>query len=428
MNYYNENDKFAADWLENLIEKGIIPDGKVDRRPIAEVQADDVRGFTQCHFFAGIGGWSLALQLAGWAPHRPVWTGSCPCQPFSQAGKQKANKDERHLWPEMYRLINECRPEIVFGEQVASPEVVGAQLEADFVIAIQEGEFARANKLAKRLIASKSFNATPRWVDGIRSDLETANYSLRLRVLGAFSVGAPHKRSRLFWVADSCVSKCGGWSQSAGQHRGAIHLADSGGVDGMADSAGVRGAKHVDDSRKREAGREDHSADCCRAGGVADSGCVRNHGSRDGGIETRKGVWRDQPATGRDVYAVGDAIDSGPQGFAGHVDLGNQSGWIGQDETRSTAASSPWSNYHVVDCRDGKSRRVGCGIQPLVNGIPRSLGRGKPELWRLAKRARANYKGRLKGYGNAIVPQVAAEFVMALMDCKSTNESESCTD
>lgn len=380
MNYYNEHDNFAADWLEILIEKGLIPDGKVDRRSIADVQADDVRGFTQCHFFAGIGGWPLALQLAGWGPDRPVWTGSCPCQPFSQAGKQKAQKDERHLWPEMFRLIRECQPVTVFGEQVAS--------------AIGHG-----------------------WLDGISDDLERENYAVGSIVLGAFSVNAPHKRSRLYWVADS---------------------------------AGVRGAQHVDDSRKREAGREDHTADCCRAGGVADSGGMRNERARDAGIEASEGVWRNQPAAGRDVDTVGqsdsnrrrqrliasqgdgygDSVESAgrvdamgqsiyarPQGFAGHVDIGNQSGWIEQNENRSTAASSPWGKYHVVDCLDGKSRRVGCGVQPLVNGIPRSLGRGKPELSRLAKRARANRVGRLKGYGNAIVPQVAAEFVRAFMDC-----------
>jgi len=364
MNYYNEHDNFAADWLENLIENRRIPDGKVDRRSIADVQADDVRGFTQCHFFAGIGGWSLALQLAGWGPDRPVWTGSCPCQPFSQAGKQKGQNDKRHLWPEMFRIIRECQPVTVFGEQVAS--------------AIGHG-----------------------WLDGISDDLEGENYAVGSIVLGAFSVGAPHKRSRLYWVADS---------------------------------TGVRGAQHVDDSGKREAGRKDHSADCCRAGGVADSGCVRNHGSRNGGIETRKGVWRDQPATGRDVDTVGQSDSNGRRkrlvtsqgdGYgdsaesAGRVDaVGDTSkpGLEGRPSSRRANELSSWSASVAIDCLDGKSRRVGCGVQPLVNGISRVLGRGKPELSRLAKRARTNRVGRLKGYGNAIVPQVAAEFVMAFME------------
>lgn len=66
MNYYNEHDLKAAAWLEMLIATGSIPAGIVDRRSIEGVQPDDVRGFTQCHWFAGIGGWSLALRHAGW--------------------------------------------------------------------------------------------------------------------------------------------------------------------------------------------------------------------------------------------------------------------------------------------------------------------------------------------------------------------------
>jgi DNA (cytosine-5)-methyltransferase 1 len=120
MNYYNEHNPFAAQWIRNLIAGDLIPAGDVDARDIQEVTAHDLRGYTQCHFFAGIGGWPAALQLAGWPTTRPVWTGSCPCQPFSVAGLGKGADDERHLWPEFRRLIAECRPYTVFGEQVAS--------------------------------------------------------------------------------------------------------------------------------------------------------------------------------------------------------------------------------------------------------------------------------------------------------------------
>jgi hypothetical protein len=57
--YYNEIDSFAAAWLRELIKAGLIADGEVDERSIADVRPDDLRGFTQCHFFAGIGGWSV---------------------------------------------------------------------------------------------------------------------------------------------------------------------------------------------------------------------------------------------------------------------------------------------------------------------------------------------------------------------------------
>ena len=56
------------------------------------------------------------LEWAGW--EGPVWTGSCPCQPFSSAGLRAGSDDPRHLWPAWFRLIRECRPDTVFGEQV----------------------------------------------------------------------------------------------------------------------------------------------------------------------------------------------------------------------------------------------------------------------------------------------------------------------
>ncbi len=120
--YYNENDPFAAAWLRELVKAGHIAPGDVDERSVMEVQPDDLEGYAQCHFFAGIGGWSHALRLAGWPDDRPVWTGSCPCQPLSSAGQQKGHADERHLWPAFQSLIAERRPATVFGEQVASKD------------------------------------------------------------------------------------------------------------------------------------------------------------------------------------------------------------------------------------------------------------------------------------------------------------------
>lgn len=164
--YYNEIEPFAAQWLRNLIAAGHIAPGEVDTRSIVEVEPDDLRGFTQCHFFAGIAGWSLALRQAGWSDEQPVWTGSCPCQPLSSAGQRKGHADERHLWPAFYRLIAECRPATVFGEQVASKD--GRE-----------------------------------WLAGIRADLEALGYACGAADLCAAGVGAPHIRQRIFWVANA---------------------------------------------------------------------------------------------------------------------------------------------------------------------------------------------------------------------------------
>lgn len=164
--YYNENDSFAAAWLRELIKAKVIADGKVDERSIEEVQPKDLRGFTQCHFFAGIGVWSYALRLAGWPDDRPVWTGSCPCPSFSAAGQGKGFDDPRHLWPAWSRLIRECHPATVFGEQVDD--------------AIGHG-----------------------WLDLVQTDMERENYAVGKAVFGACSVGAPHERQRLYFVAQS---------------------------------------------------------------------------------------------------------------------------------------------------------------------------------------------------------------------------------
>ena len=120
--YYNEIDEKAAAWLRELIAQGHIAPGDVDTRSIEDVSPADLRGYTQCHFFAGIGVWSYALRQAGWPDDRPVWTGSCPCQPFSAAGKGEGFADERHLWPSWFWLIDQCRPRTLFGEQVASKD------------------------------------------------------------------------------------------------------------------------------------------------------------------------------------------------------------------------------------------------------------------------------------------------------------------
>ena len=116
--YYNECDPKAVEWLRELIKDGLIADGEVDTRSIVDVRPADLGGFDQCHFFAGIGGWSFALRLAGWSDDRHVWTGSCPCQPFSAAGKGDGFADERHLWPAFYWLIDQCRPRVVLANRL----------------------------------------------------------------------------------------------------------------------------------------------------------------------------------------------------------------------------------------------------------------------------------------------------------------------
>lgn len=150
-------------WLRQLVADGLLA-GEVRQADIREIAPEELRSYRRVQFFAGIGGRELALRLAGWPEDLPVWTGSCPCQPFSVAGKRKGADDERHLWPAFRALIAECRPPIIFGEQVAS-------------------------------------NLGRSWLSAVRSDLERLGYAVGAADLPAASVGAPHPRQRLWWGA-----------------------------------------------------------------------------------------------------------------------------------------------------------------------------------------------------------------------------------
>jgi len=168
--YYNENNKFAASRLRDLIAEGLIATGEVDDRSIVDVKPQELYGYTQCHFFAGIGVWSYALRQAGWPDDRPVWTGSCPCQPFSLAGHRKGFSDSRHLWPEWFRLIAAKAPSTIFGEQTSSK----GGLE---------------------------------WFDIVSNDLEEKGYTIGACDTCAAGFGAPHIRQRLYFCASNAYGE-----------------------------------------------------------------------------------------------------------------------------------------------------------------------------------------------------------------------------
>ena len=340
---YNEIDANAAQWMRNLAAAGEIPPGEVDERPIQKITGSELAELRQFHTFAGIGGWPLALRLAGWPEDREVWTGSCPCQPFSAAGKGGGVSDPRHLWPDFFRLIAECRPGTIFGEQVAGKAGLG-------------------------------------WLDGVFADLEGEGYTCGAVVMGAHSVGAPHIRQRIYWVADRWLAKDAPSDGRRGRRDG-----DTTGDDGQVQAAGLRAAGGLADND--EPGREERGAE------------------RERGSEERS---RTRPT---------DNGDSATRGLADDDDERLQDGRQGRAE-QNRGPVTPWSDYRIVPCTDGKARRTGARVFPLAHGLPRGVGSGgswRKGLARSASRARI---GMLKGSGNAIVPELAAEFVMAYREAK----------
>lgn len=324
--YYNDSDPAACAWLRELIAAGQLPAGEVDERSILDVEPSDLRGFTQCHFFAGIGGWSYALRLAGVAEDRPVWTGSPPCQPFSQAGQRKGQNDDRHLAPAFLRLVAACRPGLVFGEQVASAAVLGPS--------------GRTAGTAAEAAAGWA------WFDALADALEAASYAVAAADLPAASIGAPHIRQRLFFGAVSLGTAAGGLGHGLG--------------------AGSQG-------RRRMSGGADQCASGAAglAGGLADAdGRIAGHGALQRGRQ-----YRCQPQDGGADRLVEFA-----------------------DPTGTGATDGVWRDPDWLRCRDGRWRPVEPGTFPLADGISGRMG-------------------LLRGYGNAIVPPLAAEFVTAFLEC-----------
>ncbi len=312
--YYNEFDKHAAQWLRNLIDAGHIAPGHVDERSIEDVHPSDLRGYTQCHFFAGIGVWSYALRQAGWPDERKVWTGSCPCQPFSAAGKGAGFADERHLWPAFNHLIEQCKPDVVFGEQVASKDGLA-------------------------------------WIDLVLADLEGQGYAAGATDTCAAGFGAPHIRQRLYWMADSNHKRPQGWKRvpecaselttGAGCVDGGMANTNNNGCAEI-ESRGTRAAQiiqRVDWSPELGTGEFGGASDAVC--GLADPDC---NGQQQGRIAAE--------ATGHGDTFDADGSTSRPAPTNGH-----------------------WRDADWLGCRDGKWRAVEPGLIPLVARTPSHMVR-----------------------------------------------------
>ena len=372
--YYNENDPFAAQWLRELIKAGLIADGEVDERDIRDVQPADVRGFTQCHFFAGIGGWSAALRLAGWPDDRRVWTGSCPCQPWSVAGSGEGTNDPRHLWPAWFRLIELCRPSTIFGEQTAS----------------EDGRY---------------------WLDLVYVDLEARDYAIAAANLPAASQGAPHARARLWFVANTNrervsdsghgkVAGAAGSVQAAPRQRERIRVDVEPNGDALCD-CGHRSDVHVYGTQECEA--------CSCASFL--SPLVDAHSLRAERVARGEGRQKRATHSRRQTQGRGriQAVNAGPVGNVGNANgAGLALGSVNQDRPRAIriegeavgqagATRGFWAGCDWVWHRDGVYRAVEPGAFPLATRLPGDVD-------------------QIRCFGNAIVPQVAQAFIESYLE------------
>jgi DNA (cytosine-5)-methyltransferase 1 len=362
--YYNEIDPYCAQWLRNLISKNLIAPGHVDERSILDVKPYELEPYTQCHFFAGIGGWSYALRLAGVSDHRKVWTGSCPCQPFSLAGSRRGFADDRDLWPFWNYLIAQRRPATIFGEQVAS--------------AVE-------------------------WLARTRSDLEEMDYAVGCMPIEAASNGAPQLRDRYWFVADDDSQReANGYVQRSGQLGGPSRVAQdhrnimAGGFSKQLRTEGFGGTKNT--SRGMQSANKQWERFWNDAGQPGTGGSA--------GVLASERSERSERLEGSEGFAANNGTQQSAAERSDSILLeqaasnGWGEGWT-ESEFRSrgfTASVASIGGFQFVECPDGKWRRLPPpGVRWLGNAIPS----------RVAK---------LRAFGNAIVPQVAAQFIKAALD------------
>ena len=426
--YYNEFDPYVADCLENLIRDGLIPHGIVDRRSIEDVAPSDLADFNRCHFFAGIGGWPLALSLAGFHDRsRRLWTGSCPCQPFSAAGAGGGFDDERHLWPHFHWLIENCRPEIVLGEQVASKDGLG-------------------------------------WIDLVSSDLEGSGYACGAVDLCAAGFSASHIRQRLYWIglADTDDTRSQGRWQPGRERTIERALGARGVVGGMGHTergisgrlpgeapgtqaqgggirepgdhrlvdagAGIVGLEHATGDGRIERGSEPSGRGAtsgCGGSGLGHAELQQRPGTPTRGDDARG--WQQKPTETSGLCGGSGLADAARQQCDGSGD-GRSAGRV----ESSDCCDHDWTGTHDGDwrvadwlyCRDEKWRPVEPGTFPLVDGLPKGMGTIDAGVRRMAEvagldgtslRSAKSYRvGALKGYGNALDIHTAAEFCHAV--------------
>jgi DNA (cytosine-5)-methyltransferase 1 len=302
-----------AAMLRELIKAGLIAPGDVDERSILDVDPFCLTGYTQCHFFAGIGVWSRALRRAGWGDERPIWTGSCPCQPFSSAGKGAGFDDKRHLWPPWFWLISQCKPEQVFGEQVDK-------------------------------------KAGEAWLDLVSTDLENEGYAIGSTITAACGFGAPIQRKRIYWIADRTLGR----SEIDRNIRNNRELADT---------------SSANDRAPREQGRDGDASKCTSSIGSVAS--AENNGLQRPQNTTEQTGRHGSTLCGT-TSIVGSTYSEISQGgvFTGERKIDEQ-----QTVKRTGPVNGFWQDADWLGCRDGKLRPVEPGTFPLAHGVTHRMAK-----------------------------------------------------
>ena len=341
--------------------------------------------FTHASLFSGIGGFDLAAEWVGWKNvfhceinefcaqilkyHFPnadhyedikttdftkwrgkinVLSGGFPCQPFSLAGRRKGAEDDRYLWPQMLRAIQEIKPDWVVGENVAG-----------IITMVQPGKAVELGRSATLFGEDYTDEEIQQQyiIETVCQDLEHSGYSIQPILIPACAVGAPHRRDRVWFIANRTDT-------------GAESLQYS-----WEDN--ILSGRTASDTTCRGSGGTPHES-CCeneRQNGYETQqpfvrGCVRASSHSDGErCNNRSDNWKERP------ICYDQKRDS---------------------EENQSERTERWKNFPTQSPVCSRDDGLPFDVDDLAISFPK---------WRAES---------IKAYGNAIVPQVAYEIFKAI--------------
>ena len=293
-------------------------------------------------------------NFSKWKGKVDILTGGFPCQPFSLAGQRKGANDERYLWPEMLRAIREVRPAFVIGENVAG---IASMVQPGCEITV-ESQTSLFEATDKETLLEQEYV-----IETVCSDLEREGYSVQPILIPACSIGAPHRRDRVWFIA---------YSESSGSNR------TSYGTSKTFRRQNRDKTKQFGIRRKVRITSYSNGKRCDNRGYNRKKRCFYNHQERD----TEKGQSERTERKFGTCDICSNASNATSEGFQRTM---RENPKLFAEPFRNFPTQSP-----ICSRDDGFSDRL--------DGITFSK-------WR---------KESIKAYGNAIVPQVAYEIFKAI--------------
>ena len=318
-----------------------------------------------------------------WRGRVDVLTAGFPCQVYSLAGKRLGDKDDRYLWPQVLRVIEEVRPTWFVGENVAG-----------ILSMVLTGEEVKVGSYTDVCGESYTMHETRQVyaVEQIKRDLESIGYSVQPVVIPACAVGAPHRRDRVWFIATNTDGA--GLPETRSEQR-AAGIAGDGLQRDVANPNGDRfGIRENKQKYITECQGETNDRSCRKDG-------ITSHSQRVRSDEVHENLQPEQP-DGKGITLVSSerfAADTESTGIKGERDKGQGKIQFNRRDLQSVRPS--WQNFPTTE---PAIRRGDDGISARLSGITFSR-------WR---------QESIKALGNSMVPQVVHEIFKAIEQVENT--------